>query len=55
MCEMHANGLCTLKMSINQQVVGYHVYQIYTMSSAAFLCDSRISTFSTHTCNYSIK
>ena len=32
MCEMHANGLCTLNMSISQQVVGFHVYQIYTMS-----------------------
>ena len=32
MCEMYVNGLCNLNMYISQQVVGYHVYQIYTMS-----------------------
>ena len=28
LCEM---WLCNLNMSVSQQVVGYHVYQIYAM------------------------
>ena len=43
LCEM---WLCNSNMSICQQVVGYHVYQIYTMCYTAFLWDSRVSTFS---------
>ena len=32
LCQMHANWLCNLNMSISLQVTGYHVYQINTMS-----------------------